>query len=99
MARISRAQHGPPVRRISYGSLSGDQFKRTNRKAGFVCKSRTTVPGLNLIPENDLYLAFVFTLDQWLHDLVNGYRKLPTDGKISVEASAHCSDNNLNGQT
>ena len=46
-----------------------------------MCKSRATVPRLNLIPEDDLYLAFVFTtdVDQWLYELVNGYRKLPTD--------------------
>jgi hypothetical protein len=84
MTRISRALHEPPDRRINYGSLSGDQFQWTYRKAGFVCEGRATVPGLYLIPEDNLYLALVFAFDQWLHDLVNGHRKLLTDGKISV---------------
>jgi hypothetical protein len=54
-----------------------------------------------MIPEDDLYLAFVFTTDigQWLHDLVYGCSKLPADGKISVDASAHGDNNNLKGQT
>jgi hypothetical protein len=59
------------------------------------------MPRLNMIPEDDLYLAFVFTtdIDQWLHDLVNGCSKLPADGEISVDASARSDNNNLKGQT
>ena len=36
------------------------------------------MPGLNLIPEDDLYLAFVSTtdIDPWLHNLVDGNRDL-----------------------
>jgi hypothetical protein len=39
---------------------------------------RGTMPGLNLISEDDLYLAFVSTasFDPWLHDLIDGNRKL-----------------------
>lgn len=74
MTRISRVQLGLPVRCIYYESISRDQFKCTYRKAGFVSESRATVPGLNMIPKDDLYLSFVFTtdIDQWLHDLING---------------------------
>jgi len=39
---------------------------------------RGTMPGLNLISEDDLYLAFVSTtdFDPWLHGPVDGSRKL-----------------------
>ncbi len=61
--------------------MSGYQFKRIYRKAGFVCKGRATMPWLDLIPEDDFYLAFVFTTggDERLHDCVYDYRKLATD--------------------
>lgn len=47
-------------------------------KTSFMCERRGTMPGLYLIPEDDLYLAFVSTtdIDPWLHDLVDGNRKL-----------------------
>jgi hypothetical protein len=39
---------------------------------------RGTMPGLNLIPEDDLYLAFVSTtnFNPWFHSPVDGSRKL-----------------------
>jgi hypothetical protein len=39
---------------------------------------RGTMPGLNLIPEDDLYFTFVSATDiePGLHDLVDGNRKL-----------------------
>ena len=41
------------------------------------------MPGLNLIPEDDLYFSFIFTIsfDQWLHDSIDSYRKLSADRK------------------
>ena len=48
---------------------------------------RGTMPGLNLVPENDLYLAFVSTtsVDPWLHDLVDGNRKLAANRRTMVQ--------------
>jgi hypothetical protein len=45
---------------------------------------RGTMPGLNLIPEDDLYLAFVSTtdIDPWLQDLVDGNRNFAANGRM-----------------
>ena len=63
---------------------------------------RGTMPGLNLIPEDDLYFTFVSTtdIDPWLHDLVDGNRKLAANHRmmfgtgIKVRGNSH-----LKGQT
>jgi hypothetical protein len=49
---------------------------------------RGTMPGLNLIPEDDLYLAFVSTtdVDPWLHDLVDGNRKLAANRRMMFQS-------------
>lgn len=45
---------------------------------------RGTMPGLNLIPEDDLYLAFVSTtgIYPWLQDLVDGNRNLAANRRV-----------------
>jgi hypothetical protein len=42
------------------------------------------MPGLNLIPEDDLYLAFVSTtdIDPWFDDLVDGNGKLAANRRM-----------------
>jgi hypothetical protein len=66
---------------VSNIAVSGVKLRHTYGKASLVCESRTTVPWLNLIPEDDLNFSFIFTIsfDQWLHDCVDGYRKLSAD--------------------
>jgi hypothetical protein len=63
---------------------------------------RGTMPGLNLIPEDDLYLAFISTtdIDPRLHDLVDGNRKLPANRKMMFRTRMKVRDNShLKGQT
>lgn len=57
-----------------YQGSSGDEIENDYCKASFMCESRATVPGLNLISEDDLYFAFVSTTGFYprLHDPVNG---------------------------
>ena len=72
---------------------------------------RTTMPGLNLISENYLDLAFVLPtdVDPWLHDLIDGQRKLSAGREGSRQGLAgnvsrspewtdiiHCIQNVLN---
>jgi hypothetical protein len=63
---------------------------------------RGTMPGLNLIPEDDLYLAFVSTtdIDPWLHDLVDGNRKLAANRRMMFRTEMTVrDDSHLKGQT
>jgi hypothetical protein len=71
------------------------------RKASFVRESRGSVPGLNLISEDDLYFPFVWptSFDPWLHDVVDGYRKLPAGKDCSDRGVLLTNDRHLKGQT
>ncbi len=63
---------------------------------------RGTMPGLNLISEDDLYLAFVSTtgFDPWLHDTVDGNRKLAAECRSDYFQNRSVRDNShLKGQT
>jgi hypothetical protein len=64
---------------------------------------RGTMPGLNLIPEDDLYLAFVPTtdIDPWLYDLVDGNRKLAANHRMIFRAGNESKRrrSHLKGQT
>jgi hypothetical protein len=63
---------------------------------------RGTMPGLNLIPENDLYLAFVSTtdIDPWLQDLVDGNRNLAANRRMMFRTRMGVrDDSHLKGQT
>lgn len=65
---------------------------------------RGTMPGLNLISEDNLYLAFVSTtdFDPWLYDLIDGNRKLAANcrGDYVQNRRADLRDNcHLKGQT
>ena len=63
---------------------------------------RGTVPGLNLISEDNLYLAFVPTtdIDPWLQDLVDGHRKLAANRRGDyVQNRRVRDDSHLKGQT
>lgn len=61
------------------------------------------MPGLNLIPEDDLYLAFVSTtdVDPWLHDLVDGNRQLAANCRMMFQSEKMKlkDDSHLKGQT
>jgi hypothetical protein len=65
---------------------------------------RGTMPGLNLISEDNLYLAFVSTtdFDPWLYDLIDGNGKLAANrrGDYVQNRRADLRDNShLKGQT
>ena len=65
---------------------------------------RGTMPGLNLISEDNLYLAFVSTtdFDPRLYDLIDGNRKLAANrtGDCVQNRRASLRDNtHLKGQT
>jgi hypothetical protein len=63
---------------------------------------RGTMPGLNLIPEDDLYFTFVSTtdIDPWLHDLVDGNRKLAANRRMMFRTGMKVrDDSHLKGQT
>lgn len=62
------------------------------------------MPGLDLIPEDDLYLAFVSTtnIDPWFHDLVDGNRKLAAHRGMMFRTGSRMKvkdDSHLKGQT
>ena len=63
---------------------------------------RGTVPGLNLVSKDDLYLSFVSTtdIDPWLQNLVDGHRKLAANRRDDyVQNRRARNDSHLKGQT